>query len=286
MQRRLPRARRLFQLKVDRNGVDPSSAIASHRTVTMSAASSENESFSTELSSHDPRAAEPWTPDAERALLRRQRLNERAVQLSSVLSAAAVAMGAGLAFVGLYQNTNQGDVPASPVEPLAYEIQDTEGIVAFENTDIQTVSAEGLSLIRYPWRSELQGWEIAFLAPRGSASGYTWSDERRIEVFVKDGDDADRIARVLAHELGHAVDVTRNTGDERRAWLAERNAGAETEWWPISGRADFETGAGDFAEVFAQWQVGNDDFRSVVNPSIDAGDIALIAELSLSDPEQ
>lgn len=228
-----------------------------------------------------PAPESSWTADDERSLLRRQRLNERAIQLSSLLSAGAVALGACLAILGVYRSSTETAIPSAPQQPLAFELRDGAGVVAYETDVIQKVAADGLEMIRYPWRSELQGWEIAFLTPQGRASGYTWSDQQRIEVFVREGDDAARVARVLAHELGHAVDVTLNTGDERRAWLAERDAADETPWWPASGAADFETGAGDFAEVFANWQLDNDDFKSVVNPTVDEGDLQLLELLAI-----
>jgi hypothetical protein len=216
-----------------------------------------------------------WTAEHERALQRRQKRNVAAVRFSSVLSAVATVIAAALAVLGLHQSARE--VAAGPVDPLAL----TGGSVAYENPAIESVAESGLALIRYPWRSELEGWTISFLEPRGRASGYTWSSDKRIEIFVKDTDDGARVARVLAHELGHAVDVTLNTGDERRAWLEEREAPKGTPWWPGSGLPDFESGAGDFAEVFAAWQVGSADFKSTVNPAIDGGDYDLLAGLSL-----
>lgn len=244
---------------------------------------SANPSSSSSAPVKSPSAPSPWTVDDERSLIRRQRLNERAVQLSSLLSAGAVALGACLAVLGVYRSSTQPPIPTSPVEPLAFELRDGASVVTYETAAIKQVATNALEMIRYPWRSELQGWEIVFLTPSARASGYTWSDEQRIEIFVKDGDDTARVARVLAHELGHAVDVTLNSGDERRAWLDERAAADGTPWWPTSGGADFETGAGDFAEVFARWQLDNDDFRSEVNPTVDAGDLRLLEALALRD---
>ena len=224
-----------------------------------------------------------WTADDERAYTRRQRLNSAAVTFSSVLSASAVVLGAILSVIAL-TGGDSTEVPTAPVDPLAMAIT-TESIsgVTYENERIAAIAEPALAEIRYPWRSELQGWTIAFLEPRGRASGYTWSAEQRMEVFVRNGDDIDRVARVLAHELGHAIDVTLNTPDERRAWLAERGVPADTPWWPTSGSPDFETGAGDFAEVFAASQVGEEDFKSRVESSIDDGDYALLASLSLRE---
>ncbi len=223
-----------------------------------------------------------WSLDDERAALRRQQANDRAVRFSSVLSAVAITLGAALsAFAVVGPNSAEDDVPSAPVDPLALVASETMTGVSFEKESFAAVAIPALDLIRYPWRSELQGWTITFLEPRGRASGYTWSAERRMEVFISEGDDPERIARVLAHEIGHAIDVTLNSPDERREWLAEREASDATEWWPGSGRPDFETGAGDFAEVFATTQVGRDDFKSKVNPEIDDADIALLNRLIL-----
>lgn len=230
---------------------------------------------------HDTEAA-IWTDEDEAVLQRRQRWNERAVTVAALLTAAVVSLGA---IVSVYDKVDAASLevaPPGPVDPLALQL--SEGTrVGFENGEIAAVAGEALEQIRYPWRSELAGWSVHFLEPRGAASGYTWSREQRMEVFVEADDDVARVARVLAHELGHAVDVSMNTADERRAWLAERGAAPDTPWWPGSGRPDFETGAGDFAEVFAAWQIGDSDFKSRVNPVIDEGDYALIEQLSRPD---
>lgn len=224
-----------------------------------------------------------WSVEDERAYARRQRMNAAAVTFSSVLSAVAVLLGAALSVLAI-TGGDANEIPSAPIDPLALNAtSDSVSGITYENDRIEALAVAALEEIHYPWRSELQGWSITFLEPRGTASGYTWSAEQRIEVFVKDGDDVARVARVFAHELGHAVDVTLNTPAERRAWLAERGVDANTPWWPGSGRADFQTGAGDFAEVFAASQVGEDDFKSTVKGTIDDGDYALIAALALRD---
>jgi hypothetical protein len=228
-----------------------------------------------------PPTESSWTLEDERALLRRQRINEIAVRFSSVLSASAVVLGAVLSVIGVMGADSNADMPIAPVTLLALEADDQVSALTYETVEIADVSEPALELIRYPWRSELQGWTITFLEPRGSASGYTWSAERHIEVFVRESDPSDRVARVLAHELGHAIDVTLNSPDDRRDWLTERGLDQDTDWWPGSGRPDFETGAGDFAEVFAASQVGEDDFRSKLNPQIDQGDYDLMTRLAL-----
>jgi hypothetical protein len=228
-----------------------------------------------------PSSESSWTLEDERARTRRQRLHEHAVRFSSVLSAAAVVLAALLSVYSVTSAGSAAAVPSAPVYPLPLTSDQAFSALTYETDDITTVSEPALDLIRYPWRSELQGWTIIFLEPRGTASGYTWSAERRIEVFVKETDDSDRVARVLAHEIGHAIDVTLNSAEDRRDWLSERGLGQNTDWWPGSARPDFETGAGDFAEVFAASQVGEDDFKSQLNPIIDEGDYDLMARLAL-----
>ena len=151
--------------------------------------------------------------------------------------------------------------------------------VSFESPTIQMLATPALEALEYPWREELPGWEIQFVTGSGSIAGYTWSREERIEVFVRPGATSDDLARILAHELGHAVDVSKNTGDERREWLEIRGASGAA-WWPGNGLADFATGAGDFAEAFAVWQVGAGDYRGELAPVPTAEELELLERLS------
>lgn len=151
--------------------------------------------------------------------------------------------------------------------------------VSYESPSVQALGGPAIAAISYPWQEELEGWEIEFVSGAGNIAGYTWSREQRIEVFVRPGATSSDLARIFAHELGHAVDVSKNDGDERRAWLAAR--GVETAaWWPGNGLADFSTGAGDFAEAFAVWQVGAGDYRGELGPPPTAEQLVLLAELS------
>ena len=112
-----------------------------------------------------------------------------------------------------------------------------------------------------------------------AVAGYTWTQEKRIEIFVRPGDGSDDLARVLAHELGHAVDVTFNSGDDRRRWLRSRQA-SEVQWWPDSGAPDFDSGAGDFAESFAWWQLQPIEFRSTLGSAPNEAQLKLLADLA------
>ncbi len=155
--------------------------------------------------------------------------------------------------------------------------------VSFDGPVSRVLGTEALTLISYDWPTELPGWRIEFVEDDSPVAGYTWSREERIEVFVRPGADAHDLARILAHELGHAVDVTLNRPEHRAEWLSGRGIAADTPWWPSSGAADFRTGAGDFAEVFAAWQIGNADFRSEVGPVPTASDLDRVARLATRD---
>ncbi len=153
----------------------------------------------------------------------------------------------------------------------------------FETDRAFTIGDEALTLITYDWQRRLPEWRIDFVEGDTRIAGYTWSHERRIEVFIRGDATPAGVARILAHELGHAVDVTYNSSDERLTWLEQRNAEPDTPWWPSSGAADFETGAGDFAESFAVWLIGPDDYRSRVAPAPTQTDLALLERLATEE---
>ncbi len=140
---------------------------------------------------------------------------------------------------------------------------------------------EALALIDYEWQSRLDGWSIVFAPGRDGVLGLTYVDRKTIEIFVRDNQTPDLLAHVIAHEMGHAVDVTLNDSGERQRWQESRGI-SSAPWWPGDGATDFSTGAGDFAESFAAWQVGSGNFRSKLSGAPDAGQLDLMAELSES----
>ena len=115
--------------------------------------------------------------------------------------------------------------------------------------------------IDYPWRST--GFRVSFRPAREGLRGMTLRRERRVFVYARRSDPVRQTACDLAHELGHAIDFAFGDRARRRQWLRLRDA-QQTPWFGCDRCTDFATGAGDFAEVFALWQVGRVDFRSQV----------------------
>jgi hypothetical protein len=167
-----------------------------------------------------------------------------------------------------------GDAPFAPsTAPSTAAVDSPEHRRATERGEA------ALATIAYRWRQHLPGWEIRFLAADEGAYGYTMTREHRIDVYVRDDQSDALLAHVVAHEIGHAVDVTLNSAKDRSRWEQARGI-TDAPWWPDERAADFATGAGDFAECFAVWQVGLGSFRSELGDPPSPEQQALLAELS------
>lgn len=141
----------------------------------------------------------------------------------------------------------------------------------------EAVGAEAMELISYDIENKLPGWSIDFQPGRAGTLGFAYFDERRIEVYVRDHHTAWDVASTLAHELGHAVDVSILDDAARWAWMDQR--GITADWWPAAGVADYSSGAGDFAEAFAVWQVGGSTHSRVAGP-VTGGDLERLERLA------
>lgn len=110
-----------------------------------------------------------------------------------------------------------------------------------------------LASLRRP--GDAQNFRVDFLPGRSDVLGLAYLGERRVEIFVRScAELSDGLLRhVVAHELGHLVDAAMPSG-RREEWLAARGIAAGTPWLGCNGCTDFATPAGDFAEVYAQWQ--------------------------------
>lgn len=121
-----------------------------------------------------------------------------------------------------------------------------------------------LALIHYP--SEDLGFDIVFLGSRPGYRAMTLAARHRIEIYVRHGDGPMRQAFDLAHELGHAFDLTYNNEERRRKWLALRGIESSTPWFGCNACPDYGTPAGDFAETFAFLLLGPGNFHSLMAP--------------------
>jgi hypothetical protein len=109
------------------------------------------------------------------------------------------------------------------------------------------------------------GYRLVVRGADGEVRGQTSAARRTITLFVAPGDAAHRVAHDLAHEIGHAYDARRLEPAQRSAWLRARGA-PSARWFPDGEVSDYETGAGDFAEVFARCHAASPEFRSRLAP--------------------
>ena len=141
----------------------------------------------------------------------------------------------------------------------------------------QRRGAVALASLRRP--ADAQAFRIEFLPGRSDVLGLAYLQERRIEIFVRSCTQlSDSLLRhVLAHEIGHLVDASRMTATGREEWLRTRGIPPGTPWQGCNGCTDFATPAGDFAEVYAQWQRGATSNLSKLAPAPDAAALDRIA---------
>lgn len=169
--------------------------------------------------------------------------------------------------------------PTPTAAPAALESEPEEPPPPPPDSPPAGIEFDALDLIAYDWQARLPGWRIAFYDGRNDVRGLTYSSERRIEVYIRDGDTVWDVARVIAHELGHAVDLTHGSHTMRTAWRTQRSIDDDVPWWPGSATADFATGAGDFAECFASWQVGSRSLSQLAGDCTE-DDLAMVAAVS------
>ncbi len=162
-------------------------------------------------------------------------------------------------------------IVVAPADPLAQGAPP-----AADLADHDAMGQAALGRLSWPWQDHLRGWNIVF-EPGGSGHGQTNPATRRIDVGVPSGADVFAVARVAAHEIGHAADLTFNDTGARRAWKSQRGIPADAPWWPSGGGNDFSTGAGDFAECFATWQLGIESLSAW--GSCSAADLELLASM-------
>jgi hypothetical protein len=105
------------------------------------------------------------------------------------------------------------------------------------------------------------GYSIVFAPARPDLRGQVDPALRRITVFLNPADASHRVAHDIAHELGHAFDSRYLDDTLRHGWLEARGK-PDAAWWPGRQMSDYNTGAGDYAEVFALCHAPSPEFRS------------------------
>lgn len=160
--------------------------------------------------------------------------------------------------------------------PTAAAATDAAASVA-EPGSPAALGAAAEALLPFDWQATLPGWTINYKPADQTFRGLTFPYEKSIDMYIRAGDTPESVAGILAHEIGHALDVTYLDGDDRADWLEARNA-SDTQWWPDAYATDFQTGAGDFAESFAWWATG-DDSASQVGAEPTADQVAILLDL-------
>jgi hypothetical protein len=104
-----------------------------------------------------------------------------------------------------------------------------------------------------------RGWNVG---AQGGARGYqalTWRAKRLTVVYVRSSMDFDDVLGALTHEVGHMVDFTCFTDDDRDAILEARGRAGGI-WFPATNDADDRHyGDGDWAEIFSMSITGRWD---------------------------
>lgn len=202
----------------------------------------------------------------------------KAEMVRRLLIAVAIVVGVST----FSRGTAPDDLSAQNVLGLAAEVGEGSpgrtGELRGEGVALERGTA-AVDALGFDWGTVLPGWTIEFHTGRDDLFGLTHTQENRIEIFVRDDQTDAFLRHVIAHELGHAVDVTLNSTEDRERWQAQRGI-ADIDWWPGSGATDFATGAGDFAEAFAVMLTGPDGYRSELGETPTTTQLDLIAELA------
>jgi hypothetical protein len=140
---------------------------------------------------------------------------------------------------------------------------------------------QALARIAYPWQR--LGYRIVFMGPQPGIWGRTSPRSlATIEVYVRPDESVDMLAHVLAHEIGHAVDLVYNNDQRRSVWLQVRGISPRP-WFTCSMCQDFSTPAGDFAETFSFWQL-HDFSRSQLAPAPSPAELNQLSALFAPPP--
>ena len=160
----------------------------------------------------------------------------------------AASTGTAATEIALARNVTIGDADLAPAVAVARPAADGASST-YTPGDPVSVGRAAESLIAFDYRTVLEGWTFEYEGPRDGYRGNTNTVSRTISVYVGEYDTPQVVAEVIAHEVGHAIDVMYLDDDTRVQWMEMR--GIDEGWWPHSGASDFHVGAGDYAEAVA-----------------------------------
>ena len=190
------------------------------------------------------------------------------LSLSGVAGAAnrtSVGHGTGTQTIRLKSSGKARPKGTKPINLLTAAVESGVAIKLDDGVS-ETTARAALGLVRLDLDTTFPGWTIQFKGSRAGYLGLTLVKERRVEVYIRSGRSVQGIAHDLAHELGHAIDVTYNGNEERNVYLANRGLDEATPWWTCNSCGDLQVGAGDFAETFAILVGPKFKFYSEVGP--------------------
>jgi hypothetical protein len=146
---------------------------------------------------------------------------------------------------------------------------------------VEQRGAAGLALINYPW--ERTGYSIVFTGPNTGLLGLTDPNRKQITIYIRPTQSTTDIARVLGHEIGHSVDFTMTTDAERADYRRIRGLD-DRPWYPSCiGCSDYASPAGDWAETFAFWLLGDGSFASALAPKPTAAQLTALTPIFTPD---
>lgn len=137
--------------------------------------------------------------------------------------------------------------------------------------------ARSLASLRYPWQK--LGYRVEFLPDKHGYLGLTTSGVNLVQIYIRPSESDLVLSHSIAHELGHALDFSRGTAEKRAQYLKIRGLSPDLTWFGCSGCSDYQTPAGDWAEVFAYWLAGPGDFRSQMAGAPSAAQLRALAPL-------
>jgi hypothetical protein len=171
--------------------------------------------------------------------------------------------------------------PVAPPAAPSLSPSQAQALQRLSSADSVSIASRALALVNFDWASNLPGWQLRFLDGRSGYRGLTFPERRVIEVYVRASDSPQQLAHVVAHELGHAVDVTHLSEVDRGTWRAARGFGASTIWFAqAAGASDFATAAGDFAESFAWIHAPTGHWYSQLSAPPDLAQAAVLGVIS------